>query len=387
MNVLMKVSEACPLACGYCYEGDLQGQTPSGEPLDLPGLRMSEETLENAITKIQAREGAKFTEYIWHGKEPTTMGVPFYRKAREIQKRQTESKKAVRNSMQTNGVLLTPTMADFFVEEDFSLGFSLDGPRRLHDEMRPYLNGKGSFDQVMRGIRLMQERGKSPGVIAVLTKKSLPYLDEMYDFFKSEGLAFKINPVMKAGRARGKMAELGLTPAERTEAVCHLFDRWFYDSVPSAEGSSGKKGRAVDYGNMFGLARGLMTNGGTSCDTLPNCQYSFAAVSAGGEVLPCSRYSPTGISYGNVNSERTFDEILASPKRQKILTRLDSLPECLQCDYSFLCNAGCMHNAHLEGDIMKKDPNCASNRAIYEHVAGRILEQLEKDGAIKVKGS
>ena len=113
LNVLMKTSESCPLACLYCYES-------AGNSKKI----MDEDTLKRAVEILEGRKSAKVTSYIWHGAEPLTAGLDFFKRAREIQEN-FHRDSAIKNSMQTNGVLLTPEMADFFVEEQILSNYLL----------------------------------------------------------------------------------------------------------------------------------------------------------------------------------------------------------------------------------------------------------------------
>ena len=362
INVLAKVSESCPLRCIYCYEGSKSNKV------------MDKKTLERMVELLQTRVGGDSTEYIWHGAEPLTAGIAFYKRALELQERFGEGHK-ISNSMQSSGVLLTPEFADVLVEGGIGLGFSLDGPEEVHNKTRRFASGRSSFKQVLRGIELMRARGEKVGVIAVLTKLSLPHLDDMYDFFKSTGLSFKINPILDCGFARGQGSDLHLSLDERTEAICHLFDRWFFD----------EDGRSIEYGNMKDLVQAMFTRRGTSCNNLPSCQSAFLSIGADGTVYPCSRFDD--LNYGNINTAENLDEVLQHPLRVQLLNRFETISECQPCDYSFLCHGGCMHTAYLTGDIMEKDPSCLANKRIYEHIAGRVLDEIKKDGALLVTKS
>lgn len=361
LTILVKVSELCPLDCIYCYAGD-------GSP-----RKMDDITLQNMYRVIDSRPEARRTHYIWHGKEPLTMGLEFYKRALEFQKPYAEKHRII-NSMQSNGVLITPEIADFFVDNQIDIGFSLDGPKYVHDNTRYYMGGGGSFDDVMRGINLMKERKKNAGVIAVLTKYSLPYLDEIYDFFKSENISFKLNPLIDCGNAKGKEVQISLTLDEKVDAVCHMFDRWFFDEDTQ-----------VGYDNMVSIIRGIFLKSGSACDMQETCQDSFLGVGADGTVYPCGRFSDKAYSYGNVNELEDIHPVLNHPLRQQLLNRFESIKGCQPCQYKQMCYGGCMHNAYVNGDIFGKDPNCASTQLIIEYISRRILEQLEKDNAINLE--
>jgi uncharacterized protein len=58
----------------------------------------------------------------------------------------------------TNGTLVTEDKVDFFLQQQFNLVFSLDGPRSEHDRNRVHLNGKGSFDEVLQSLEMIRQK-------------------------------------------------------------------------------------------------------------------------------------------------------------------------------------------------------------------------------------
>jgi uncharacterized protein len=75
--------------------------------------------------------------------------------------------------LQTNGTLLDEAWLDFFDQAGFSIGLSLDGPTHLHDKHRVLAKGAGSFEMVMRAARLIKERNREFGVLAVVTEDTI----------------------------------------------------------------------------------------------------------------------------------------------------------------------------------------------------------------------
>ena len=118
ITVIAKPTHSCNLGCKYCY---VSTEAEKGV--------MSEETLENMIDKVVSLH--EKVSFIWHGGEPLLMPLDFYRQAVQLQKK--HEGKEIGNGFQTNGTLVTDEVLDFCVENDFSLGFSLDGPKELHD--------------------------------------------------------------------------------------------------------------------------------------------------------------------------------------------------------------------------------------------------------------
>ena len=70
------------------------------------------------------------------------------------------------------------------------VGISLDGPREIHDYYRKTPDGRGSFDKVMRGLRLLQKYGIEYNVMATIGRESAYRPLDIYRFFKDEGVEF-----------------------------------------------------------------------------------------------------------------------------------------------------------------------------------------------------
>jgi len=159
LSLIIKVVSACNLACRYC-DADIYSNH-----------RMSLDTVSQIITK--ALDYADHVEFIWHGGEPLLMGIQFYEKVVELQKRYKREGQTIENDLQTNGTLISQEWVDFFKANDFHVGVSLDGPPEVHNANRVFRSGQGSFEQVMRGIRLLKENGVKFRVLAVITSKGL----------------------------------------------------------------------------------------------------------------------------------------------------------------------------------------------------------------------
>ena len=146
---------ACNLACAYCFFLDKELLYPDSR------FRMSDEVLEAYIRQLIEAHGGNQVTVAWQGGEPTLMGLEFYRRAIEVQKKYARPGMTFENTMQTNGTLLDDEWCEFFKENDYLIGISIDGPRHLHDTYRLDKGGGPTFDRVMRGLRLLQKHGSS----------------------------------------------------------------------------------------------------------------------------------------------------------------------------------------------------------------------------------
>lgn len=104
-------------------------------------------------------------------------------------------------NMVTNGYLLDENMAKEIAEADFgTIQLSLDGvDAETHEWLR---RKKGSFEKVLKGIRLLKNSGVSVGIAFTPHKKNMNQLDNVYELCKREGVSeLRIQPLMKLGRA------------------------------------------------------------------------------------------------------------------------------------------------------------------------------------------
>lgn len=85
----------------------------------------------------------------------------------------------------TNGSLLS----EDFVKEmpnNFNLRISLDGPKEVNDYQRKLKSGESAFDAAMRGIELLEKYNRSFIIGATITDFSIPYLNDIRNFFSKE---------------------------------------------------------------------------------------------------------------------------------------------------------------------------------------------------------
>jgi uncharacterized protein len=194
--VAKPIGPKCNLDCDYCFYLEKQALFPKGED-----YVMSDEVLEAYITKYITMQPTPVVGFVWQGGEPTLLGLDFYKRVIELQ-RPYISEKEITNSLQTNGTLLDDEWCDFLRENNFLVGLSLDGPKEIHDRYRRDASGKGSFDKVMRGLKLLQKHGVEYNVMATVGRETAYKPLEVYGFFKDLGVEFiQFAPVVE--RAAG----------------------------------------------------------------------------------------------------------------------------------------------------------------------------------------
>jgi len=176
--LVLQPTPFCNLDCSYCY-------LPSRSDRH----RMGFETLE-AIFKTVFGEDLAAPELtvVWHAGEPMVLPISYYREAFERIEKLRPPAVRVTHSFQTNGTLLTDAWCEFIGEAGIRFGISIDGPEAIHDACRKTRSGGGTFQRVVRGIERVRAHGLDFHVISVLTRESLGFPDELFQFYKSQGI-------------------------------------------------------------------------------------------------------------------------------------------------------------------------------------------------------
>jgi len=345
-------------------------------PSDAEHGVMSMSTLHNAMNQVVNYAKGRRITFIWHGGEPLLLDLKFYQEVAEVSRTLRDRGHSIRNAIQTNGTLVTDALLDFITKErDFRLGLSLDGPEVVNDFSRPKADGSGSFKQILQTITAIREREAraqdvsiGSGVICIIGRHNIKHLDALYDFFKSHQINFKVNPLVMAGRAT---CSLAVTPMEYGEAMCRLFDLWIDDP------------NTIRIDPFQEIMTSLISGTPSSCNFSDSCAKTFVSIGPLGDIYPCGRFD--GMSefrLGNVNDPDGLKMALSSPEHAKLGSRGKFLSggggSCSGCQYLPICNGGCMHIAHISGDVMGKDPFCAMYKSLYGHISKKLHAALAK---------
>ena len=182
--VAKPIGPVCNLNCEYCFYLEKKALFSAGEQ-----YRMTDEVLRAYIANYITSQPTPVVEFVWQGGEPTLLGLDFFRRVIELQK-PFAGRKTITNSLQTNGTLLTDKCCAFLKEHNFMVGISLDGPKEVHDRYRRDRKGNGTFDRVMRGLKLLQKHEVEYNVLACVARDTAKRPLDVYRFFKGEGIEF-----------------------------------------------------------------------------------------------------------------------------------------------------------------------------------------------------
>lgn len=379
--MLKPVGSACNLACQYCYYLEKELLYPNNKR-----SWMSEETLETFIQQYFLAQTQPYVSFTWHGGEPLLRPISFYKKALKLQQKYGKGF-YIENSLQTNGTLLTDEWCRFFKENNFLIGLSIDGPATVHDAYRQTLSGKGSFQKVLNGIRLLNKHGVEWNAMAVVNAQNVKDAATFYNFFKSINCHFiQFTPIVERlvphadGRCLASvneqtqtMSPLSVTPEEWGAFLCDLFDLWIKEDV----GTYYIQIFDATLANWVGQTPGL-------CTLSKSCGHA-SVMEHNGDVFACDHFVFPEYKRGNIHTQ-TITEMMYSPEQLQFgKNKWQSLPrQCKECSFLFACYGECPKNRFAIDAYGNKGLNylCKGYKRFFAHVAPYMQfmkEQLEKE--------
>jgi len=352
----------CNLRCSYCYYLEKRGVVGS-----LAGVRMSDETLENYIR--QHLEAATDPEifFSWHGGEPLIAGIDFFRKAVAIQRRYMPAGSTVINGIQTNATLITEEWADFFRENGFYVGISLDGPEEYHNLNRRSPDGKGSFADVMRGLEIIRKHRVPHEFLCVISNDNVHSPLEVYRFLKDMGASFItfLPLVVREDGGVGEVSIKSVRPRDYGQFLMMVFDEWIERDI----------GR-VKVQIFEEALRTAFSQEHTLCIFKPVCG-AVPVVEMNGDFYSCDHYVMPEHLIGNI-MQTSVTSLLDHP-RQKAFgeAKRATLPRyCLDCEVLDMCNGECPKNRFITTPDGEPGLNylCEGYRQFFNHCRPFIEE-------------
>lgn len=384
-NLMIKpAGSLCNLDCHYCYYLDKAEIYHGRQP------RMSEQVLETLTKQYIESNDVPEVTFNWHGGEPLVMGLDFYRKAVELQQKYAGGK-IVHNTLQTNGTLIIPEWADFFRENDFLIGISIDGPADIHDKFRKDKGGQNTFDKVMRGVNLLRQRGVQFNTMTTVNKASEGRGAEVYRFLKSIGSRYMqfmpvVEHVMYLVDLQGciqKNARPYIVSPETPGAylarwsvssqgfgrfMCDIFDEWWRSDV----------GRY--FVNIFDATlAGYCGAQPGSCAYAATCGGNLV-VEHNGDVYPCDHFVYPEYFSGNIGSVHLRQIASSDMQRRFGLNKRNTLPsKCISCKYVNVCHGECPKHRFSKTDNGDTGLStlCSGYYMFFEHTAPYMLQMRD----------
>ena len=372
-HVMAKPSgSVCNIDCTYCFYLEKEKLYPQARK----NWRMSDEVLELYVKQYIEAQDVPAVNFAWQGGEPTLLGVDFYRRAAELQKRYADGK-TITNAFQTNGILLDDEWGEFLAQEDFLIGLSIDGPREMHDRYRVDKGQKPTFDRVMAGLAVLEKHKVEYNTLTVLQNHNAGHPQAVYRFLKDIGSGFmQFIPIVEraaeaatedeltlidpAFEGRAQVTKWSVGSAQYGRFLCGVFDEWVRADV----------GRF--FVQIFDVSLGSWLGQDASLCIFAETCGNALIIEHNGDLYSCDHFVYPEYNLGNVR-DYSIREMVAGAQQRKFGTdKRDTLPRyCRECEFRFACNGGCPKHRFTRTPDGEQGLNylCKGYKIYFAHVA------------------
>ncbi len=330
----------CNLDCEYCFYLEKDSLYPSVKNWVMP-----DDVLEKYIKEYIQSQKVPEVIFAWQGGEPTLLGIDFFRKAIQLQKKYADGRK-IENTFQTNGILLNDEWCSFFSENNFLIGLSIDGPREINNEYRVHKGGQPSFDKVMHGLEFLKKHQVEFNTLTCVQKDNSYKPLEVYEFLKEIGSMFiqfipvverkslsisdKLKLIKPSYKEKAVVTSWSVEPMQYGKFLMDIFNIWVRNDV-------GKY-----YVQIFDVSLGLWHGLGSSLCVFKETCGQAMAMEHNGDVYSCDHFVYPENKLGNI-MEESLNKIVDSEKQLQFAEdKKTKLPKyCVDCEVRFACNGEC----------------------------------------------
>lgn len=346
ISVVVKPTLSCNESCSHCYH------TPEER---IPGV-MPPETVDRLNEMVASEYQAAW--FIWHGGEPLTVPMSFYKQAIESQERHFgKNSFRVGNTIQTNGTLLNRRLMAYCREKMINVGVSCEGP----------YNGVLRELDPEKAISMLSSKDNKYSVSATISRETALKQKEIYEFYRGRGTNVSFSPVIPAGCARcnGTVPD----PDEFIRGSIEVFDEWMYDS----------EAKVPLIPHYLYILNYLGDPTPSDC-AHTSCLTKWICVNPDGTIYPCAKACPPEFAMGNVNDISSLDEAFRSEGFRRILEGSVARREkCMSCPVYRYCNGGCSMDAYHECGLENNGgDSCRIFREVFTHISSEIQRVMDE---------
>jgi uncharacterized protein len=360
----------CNLDCEYCFYLEKEKLYPLVKNWTMP-----DDVLEKYVKEYIQSQKVPEIIFAWQGGEPTLLGIDFFKKAVQLQKKYSDGKK-IENTFQTNGILLNDDWCIFFLENNFLIGLSIDGPSEIHDKYRVHKGGQPSFDKVMAGLEYLKKHDVEFNTLTCVQKDNSYKPLEVYEFLKEISSKFmqfipiverkslnetsELKLVLPTYKEEAALTDWSVEPLQYGKFLLEIFDRWVRNDV-------GKY-----YVQIFDVSLGLWHGLGSSLCVFKETCGRALAMEHNGDVYSCDHFVYPENKLGNI-MEESLNKIVDSKQQLQFATdKKTKLPQfCINCDVRFACNGECPKHRFIKTSDGEEGLNylCAGYKYFFHGIA------------------
>ena len=345
----LHIAHDCNLACQYCFaeEGEYHGRR----------ALMSFEVGKKALDFLIANSGNRHNlEVDFFGGEPL-MNFDVVKQLVAYGREQEKlHDKKFRFTLTTNGVLLNDDVKEFVNKEMGNVVLSTDGRKCVHDRMRPFRNGKGSYDLIMPKFKdLADSRDqKNYYVRGTFTHYNKDFSNDVISLADYGFEQISVEPVV------AEESEPYALTWDDVPEICAEYDKLAKEML-----------KREDEGRGFTFFHFMIDLSGGPCvaKRLSGCGSGteYLAVTPWGDLYPCHQFvGQDEFLMGNVDEGIVRPDIVDQFKCCNVYTK----KKCQDCFAKFYCSGGCAANAYnfqhdindaydIGCELMRKRVECA----------------------------
>lgn len=322
-SMCLNVAHDCNLRCKYCFAstGDFGGKR---ELMDV-------ETGKKAIDFLIEKSGKRYNlELDFFGGEPLmnfdmVKEVVLYARSKEK-----EYNKNFRFTITTNGMLLTDDKIDFINKEMCNVVLSIDGRKKINDNIRTTVSGAGSYDIIMPKFKkLVAARGdKEYYVRGTYTKYNKDFASDVMHFVDEGFEQISVEPVVTDPNMPYALTD------EDIPEICAEYKKLAKYLI--------EKRKSGKFFNFFHFMIDL-DQGPCAIKRLRGCSCGneYVAVAPNGDIYPCHQF--VGMDEWKMG---TLDDMSVNPEMKKEFAKTTVYQKegCKDCWAKFYCSGGCNAN-------------------------------------------
>ena len=349
------IGPICNLDCEYCFYLEKEELYP-----ETGSFRMEDSVLENYVRQYIETQPTNEVVFAFQGGEPTLMGIPFFERTMEFQRKYRRRGMTIQNTLQTNGTLIDDDWAKFFKKNNFLLGISLDGTPELHDKYRFDKRRRPSHHNVVRGIRYLQKHQVEFNILCVVNEHNAQKPLEVYNYVKSLGVEFmQFIPIVEHFGDGEAVSPRSVGARQYGDFLVAIFDEWVQKDIGKV------------FIQIFDIALEAWLGYNPSLCIFNQTCGNALALEHNGDLYSCDHYVSPEYLIGNV-MEQTMREMTESDFQIKFgRDKQDTLPQyCLDCEVKFMCNGGCPKNRFIKTPAGEDGLNylCQGYRHFFNHI-------------------
>lgn len=335
LSMMIKpASSLCNLSCEYCFYRDV-----SEHREHLGFGMMDKNTAYTLIKKSLEFANGESAAFAFQGGEPTLAGLDYFKFFVDTVNELNTKNSRVFYSIQTNGTTINGEWADFFAQNHFLVGLSLDGDYD-GNKFRKKPSGENSYYKITSAAQILTKHNVDFNILTVLTGYCAENGERIYKYFRSKGFRYlQFIPCLRPFGST-EQSELYMTSEQYADFLIKVFNLYVKDYV---------RHQYVSVRQFDNWVRSYLRQPTEQCGIMGHCTHQFVS-EANGNIYPCDFYCTDKYLLGNINVTDLSEMVNSKIARDFIRESLIVPERCKKCNVYPVCRAGGCKRTQLSED-------------------------------------